>query len=276
MAVMGTDSAIDWTHHTWNPWQGCTKTSFEGCRLCYMYREKRRYGQDPARVTRSRPSTFRKPIARVGTAHHGPYKWQSGERVFLGSWMDFCHEAADEWRAEVRAIIEQRPDLTFEILTKRGERLADPKVFPEGWLEDNPHVWVGHSASTQNEVFEAVDYLMGINPSVRFLSLEPLLESIVVPLRLDQDGRDVTQLPGLWSEDDGIIHWVIVGCESGPRRRSMKLDWAWDIIRQCQQYHSSTAVFAKQMVLEPDGRVIHSPAHHLWPDWAVRQYPEVE
>lgn len=83
---MGKDSGVSWCDHTWNPWQGCRKVS-SGCLNCYMYRDKKRYGQDQATVVRSKPGTF-----------NAPMKWKDQAKVFVCSWSDFFIEDADAWR----------------------------------------------------------------------------------------------------------------------------------------------------------------------------------
>src|SRR3990167_11527130 len=108
---MSDKTHINWTEATWNPWHGCIKVS-PGCKNCYMYREKNRYGQDPAVVVRSKPATFNAPL-----------KWKEPARVFTCSWSDFFIKQADPWRDEAWDIIYQTPHLTYLILTKRPERI---------------------------------------------------------------------------------------------------------------------------------------------------------
>lgn len=117
---MGTQTGISWTDHTWNPWQGCRKVS-QGCRHCYMYAEKSRYGQEPATVIRSKDATF-----------YAPLKWErqaaaAGEqrKVFTCSWSDFFIEEADPWRDEAFALMALTPHLTYQVLTKRPERMLE-------------------------------------------------------------------------------------------------------------------------------------------------------
>jgi len=83
---MAKNSKIEWTQHTWNPWQGCHKVS-SGCKNCYMFREKIRYGQEPNVVIRSKDVTF-----------NAPRKWRDRAFVFTCSWSDFFIEEADAWR----------------------------------------------------------------------------------------------------------------------------------------------------------------------------------
>lgn len=102
---MAQESKIQWTDGTWNPWHGCIKVS-EGCKFCYMYRDKDRYGLDPTDVQRSK-SNFRDPL-----------KWKEPKKVFTCSWSDFFIEQADEWRAEAWEIIKNTPHLTYQILSQ--------------------------------------------------------------------------------------------------------------------------------------------------------------
>jgi protein gp37 len=193
---MGERSHIQWTDSTWNPWQGRLKIS-PGCKLCYMYREKRRYGQDPTHVVRSK------------TTFYDPLTWQEGRMIFTCSWSDYFIEQADAWRDEAWEVIRQTPRHTNLILTKRPERVKDR--LPEGWPW--PNVWVGVSIESQAYLWRA-DVLRRIPAAGRFLSLEPLLEDLGP---LDLRG----------------ISWVIVGGESGPTPRPMAPKWVRSVRDQC-------------------------------------------
>lgn len=195
---MAERTAIGWCHppglapgHTWNPWQGCTHVS-TGCKFCYMFREKKRYGQDPSTVIRSKPPTFNAPL-----------KWKEPAAVFTCSWSDFFHPAADEWRHEAWAIIRRTPQLTYLILTKRVHRL--PECWPPDWYGGYPNVKLGFSAENQesfDERLRQARIVTNVCSRRFFVSLEPLLAPIVLPDGFDQ-----------W------IEWVIAGLESGPAAR---------------------------------------------------------
>jgi len=189
-------STIEWTEATWNPWHGCLKVS-PGCAHCYMYRGKKRYGQVPARVVRSK-STFRAPL-----------RWNQPKSIFTCSWSDFFIEQADAWRDEAWEIIQATPRHTYQILTKRPHRIAAnlPKAWPL------PNVWLG--VSVENPRFYwRIEILRRIPAFLRFLSLEPLL----------------APMPDLVL--DGIS-WVIVGGESGPGCRPIKPEWVREIRDKC-------------------------------------------
>src|SRR4051794_20471332 len=126
---MGRHSAIEWTDATYNPWRGCDKVS-PGCAHCYMFREQRRYGRDPSVVVRAKDPTF-----------YAPLRWQEPALVFTCSWSDWFHEAADSWREDAWDVLRQTPHLTYQILTKRPERITE--LLPEDWGDGWSNVWLG-------------------------------------------------------------------------------------------------------------------------------------
>jgi protein gp37 len=204
---MAKQSAIEWTEATWNPWHGCARVS-PGCAHCYMYRDKKRYGQDPSAVVRSK------------TAFSAPVRWTSARTIFTCSWSDFFIEEADRWREDAWEIIRQTPHHTYQILTKRPERIQ--QALPNDWPLKN--VWLG--VSVENPRFYArIEMLRQIPADVRFLSVEPLL-------------ADMPSLPLAG------ISWVIVGGESGPRSRPMDPNWVRNIRAQCST--AGVAFFFKQ------------------------------
>jgi protein gp37 len=143
--------------------------------------------------------------------------------VFTCSWSDWFIEAADAWRDDAWDVIRTRPALNFQILTKRPENIIDR--LPADWGEGWPNVWLGVSAEDQKHADLRIPVLRDVPAAVRFASLEPLLGPVVIPDRSDLD-------------------WVIVGGESGPGSRPMKLDWAREIRDQCDA--EDIAFFFKQ------------------------------
>lgn len=204
---MGKRSGIEWTEATWNPWHGCTKIS-PGCAHCYMYRDKRRYGQDPEKIVRS-SGTFNDPL-----------KWKDGKLIFTCSWSDFFIQEADAWRWEAWDVIFNTPQHIYQILTKRIGRLddLDISVMPR-------NVWLGVSVEN-SRYLQRIEALQNISAERRFISYEPLL------------GRISPFSP------EGI-HWAIVGAESGPGARPMDLDWAREIRDKCAKH--GIAFFMKQI-----------------------------
>lgn len=221
---MGTTSAIAWTDATWNPWQGCHKVS-AGCKFCYMYRDKERYGQDPAVVVRSKPPTFKMPL-----------RFPSGQsrRVFTCSWSDFFIEEADEWRIDAWDIIARTPHLTYQILTKRPERILDhlPYKWALGQEPPWPNVWLGVSVEDQSTANERIPVLLRTPAARHWVSYEPALG----PVRWTSDW-----LTGTVSK----ISWIIVGGESGPEARPFLIAWARSTLAQGRA--AGTAIFVKQL-----------------------------
>lgn len=233
---MSDNTAIEWTEHTWNPWQGCTPVS-EGCDNCYMVRAKRRWGKDPLKVVRSSDAIFYQPTKK---------KWKAGDKIFTCSWSDFFHPIADPWREEAWKLIRDRPDLIFQILTKRPENIeADDRME----LQRNKNVWLGVTAENQARADERIPILLGIPAAVRFVSLEPLLEPIDLRRWLHNglcrvneriaDGSDIDAGTHLDKGDcictgpAGRLNQVIVGAETGPGARPMNPDWARSVRDQC-------------------------------------------
>ena len=235
---------IGWTDKTWNPWQGCTKVS-PGCANCYMYTAKARYGQDPEVVVRSK------------TVFDAPLKWDEPQRIFLCSWSDFFHKAADPWRAEAWEIIRQTKHHTYQILTKRHGRIVH--CLPPGWPGEFSHVHLGVSAENEYWFNKRVAALGQILAAVRFVSLEPLLGPIDCGNAFDPASDGSPYFP---------IDWVIVGGESGPNYRSMQTEWVESIVAQCDA--ASVPVFVKQASGPFPGR------QGLIPDdlWARKEFPE--
>ena len=210
---MGAKSKIAWTNDTWNPWQGCRKVS-TGCLNCYMFREKKRYGQNPEHIHRSSDLTFYAPLKKL-----------KGPIVFVCSWSDFFIEEADEWRPEAWDNIRQTPHLFYLILTKRPLRIRNN--LPIDWAEGYPNVGLGVSVENNKFLFR-VPYLQNLPAQLRFISCEPLLYSIVLSPFLQK------------------IDWVITGGESGPANQCRLLDPVCfhHIKRQCEQ--KGIAYFHKQ------------------------------
>ena len=161
---MGDRSAIAWTDATWNPWQGCHKVSL-GCKHCYMFREKHQYGQEPNVVVRSKPHTFNLPLQLKEPA-----------RVFTCSWSDFFIVEADPWHDEAWAIIRRTLHLTYQILTKRIERVAP--LLPWGRSAPWPNVQLVVSVEDEARADERIPELLRLNIAVRGVSYEPALGPI--------------------------------------------------------------------------------------------------
>jgi protein gp37 len=202
---MPTRSNIEWTEMTWNPVTGCTKVS-QGCKHCYAERMAVRLtamGSD--RYRNGFEVTLHPDLVDV------PRRWRQPRVVFVNSMSDLFHDDVPlAYIQRVFATMRDCPRHTFQVLTKRSERLAE--LAPE--LPWPANVWMGVSVEDAR-VLGRVAHLQAVPAAVRFLSLEPLIGPL-----------DALPLEG--------IHWVIVGGESGPKARPMRKDWVDSIHRQCR------------------------------------------
>lgn len=225
---MGNKSAIQWTDATWNIARGCTKVD-EDCKFCYMYR-------DSMSETRYNP----RDIIRTKTVFNLPLKLKEPSRIFTSSLTDFFHPEIDSYRHEAWDIIRRCPQHTFQILTKRPERIN--QHLPEDWGDGWANVWLGTSVGSDKSIQRIRD-LCEVEAVVRFLSLEPL-HGPIDPKLLTKNimGIDWFMLPA--------IDWVIVGGESGNengkyRYRPCEITWIEKIVTDCQK--NDVPVFVKQL-----------------------------
>ena len=202
---MPTRSNIEWTEMTWNPVTGCTKIS-QGCKHCYAERMARRLeamGSD--RYRNGFNVTLHPDLLDV------PRRWRQARIVFVNSMSDLFHDDIPlAYIQRVFATMRDCPHHTFQVLTKRSERLA--KLAPQLPWPNN--VWMGVSVEDARVIHRVAD-LQSVPAAVRFLSLEPLIGPL-----------DALPLEG--------IHWAIVGGESGPRARPLRKEWVTSIFRQCR------------------------------------------
>lgn len=213
-----------------------------------MYRDRERYGQDPAKVERAKstwglPRKLEREALRTGRT----------PLVFLASWSDFFHHEADEWRSEAWAQIRQTPHVTYQILTKRPSLIASR--LPKDWGVGYSNVWLGTTAEDRTWWDRRIPILRGIPAAVHFVSYEPALGSIV--------GADASG-----------IDWVIIGGESGPKARDFRSDWAHEAIAVARE--AGAAPFVKQLGQVCDG-VRARDARGDWTTWdpalRVREFP---
>lgn len=208
-------SAIEWTQATWNPVTGCDRVS-PGCAHCYAKTFAERWRGIPGHhyeqgfALRFWPERLDQPL-----------HWRRPRMIFVNSMSDLFHEQiSDNYIARVFAVMAASPQHTFQILTKRHERLA--QIAPS--LDWPPNVWMGVSIENRRFVHRA-DYLREVPAVVRFISAEPLLGPLEV--------LDLAE-----------IHWLIAGGESGPRHRPVKVEWLRELRDQCVA--EGVAFFFKQ------------------------------
>lgn len=212
---MASGSSIEWTEATWNPVAGCSVIS-PGCTNCYAMRMAERLsamGQPKylglTRRSGGRPKWNGK--IRLDTRSLAvPFSWKQGRMIFVNSMSDLFHEAVSlDFIQQVFEVMENCPQHTFQILTKRADRLKE--VSNE--LAWTPNIWMGVSVESAAYVHR-IDDLRASDALIKFLSLEPLIGDIG---RLDLNG----------------IGWAIAGGESGPGARPMAPEWVRSIRDQC-------------------------------------------
>jgi len=210
-------SRIEWTEETWNPTTGCTKVS-PGCRNCYAEVMARRLhamgvpGYERNFELTLQPDRLEQPLRRARPVTY-----------FVNSMSDLFHQAVPErFLDAVFDVIQRTPQHTYQILTKRAQRL--PEYFATRECPDN--VWLGVSVEDRRRL-RRIAPLRAVRAKVRFLSVEPLLEDLG-ELSLSE------------------IHWVITGAESGPGARPMDEDWVRSLRDRCEQ--QGVPFFYKQKV----------------------------
>jgi protein gp37 len=224
---MANSTKIQWTDATWNIARGCSKVDAD-CAYCYMFRQS-------LNATRYQPNQ----VIRTKTVFNDPLKLKVPSKIFTSSLTDFFHPAIDSYRHEAWEIIRKCPQHTFQILTKRPERIHDH--LPPFWEEIRNHVWLGTSIGSEKGMHRLYDLILPINPGVKFLSLEPLHGRIDLPFNDFLDfGHKVKDL----------IDWVIIGGESGnelgkSRYRPCEVEWFEHLISQCIAFE--IPVFVKQL-----------------------------
>jgi protein gp37 len=207
---MSEHSKIEWTEATWNPVRGCLKIS-PGCKHCYAetFAERFRgvpghpyeHGFDPRLV----PDKVLEPL-----------RWSSSKIVFVNSMSDLFQDAIpDPYISAVATVMLRTPWHTYQVLTKRADRLQQLLSTTLKDAGSASHIWWGVSVEDRNYGLPRIEHLRNTPARVRFLSVEPLLED---PGQLDLSG----------------IHWVIVGGESGPGARPMRQEWVESVRKQCE------------------------------------------
>ncbi|WP_431048445.1 DUF5131 family protein [Roseateles sp. L2-2] len=213
---MTTVSRIEWTERTWNPTVGCTKIS-PGCKHCYAEVMARR-------LQAMRASGYANgfELTLLPDRLEDPLGRKKPTVYFVNSMSDLFHdEIPDAFITQVFDVIARTPQHTYQILTKRADRLA-------AFFSTHPvprNAWIGVSVEDRKYGLPRIDQLRKVPASIRFLSVEPLLED-------------------LGSIDLSDMHWVIVGGESGPKARPMKKAWALAVQQQCEA--QGVAFFFKQ------------------------------
>jgi protein gp37 len=284
---MAGNSNIAWTNKTWNPVRGCERVS-EGCRKCYAEILAARHsypggwGEGIAEwVTRpggKKEARWTGVLRTVEDRLEAPLRWRKPARVFVNSMSDLFHKDVPEHFIDnVFAVMAQCPQHTFQILTKRPQRmwaymaeknrhyLVLHTISALGMMNcpwPLPNVWLGVSCEDQATMEERVPLLLKTPAAVRWISAEPLLGPI--------------SFEGCWVPyENPAIHinwlekldWVVIGGESGSGARPLELDWARSLIAQCQ------AVGAKVFVKQDNGSRPGMQGRFTAEEWALKEYP---
>jgi len=244
---MAEHSKIEWTDHTFNPWEGCQKVG-PGCDYCYAESRNARYADGQAvnrgpgaPRRRTSAANWRKPLA--WNKAHAEFFALHGrrQRVFCSSLADVFDNAVDRaWHRDLFDLIELTPNLDWLLLTKRIGNVV--RMLPTHDWAARDNVWLGATICNQDEADRDIPKLLAVPAAKRFLSMEPMLGPVDLA-RIDLNGHaEIYPLKGTTGceTDDGDplpdippLDWIIVGGESGPGARPMHPDWARDLRDQC-------------------------------------------
>jgi protein gp37 len=217
---MSDHTTIEWTDATWNPVRGCTKIS-PGCAHCYAETFAERFRGVPGH-----PYQRGFDLRLVPEKLAEPLRWSAPRRVFVNSMSDLFHkDVPDDYILAVVRVMRIANWHTYQVLTKRSDRMRDMLRTSLLDAAGEPHIWWGVSVENRRDGLPRVEHLRVAPGKVRFLSVEPLLED-------------------LGTIDLAGISWVIVGGESGHGARTMEAEWARSIRRQCDL--SQVPFFFKQ------------------------------
>ena len=234
---MAQGSGIEWTEATWNPTVGCTKVS-PGCDHCYAERVTQRFAHA---FPNGFNLTLRPELLDI------PLRWRQPKLIFVNSMSDLFHtEVPDSFIASVFDVMSRCPQHTFQVLTKRAERLARLS----SRLPWPNNVWMG--VSVESRAFQwRIDYLRHVPATIRFISAEPLLGSLA---DIDLTG----------------IQWLIAGGESQPGCRRAELDWFRELRDVCKSAHVN--YFLKQLGGHPSKRGGNEARldGRTWRQWPIK------
>lgn len=265
---MAGKTKIEWTEYSWNPIRGCSRVS-DGCRNCYAEDQAARIiEQDRDRGVPEGEGAYDGLLAKGGPWNgeiklvpellDQPVRWTKPRFIFVNSMSDLFHEnIPEDFIQRIFAIMAAAPHHTFQVLTKRAERMRsilsskDARWIAEGLNQLTwegvlspgahhvtwplPNLWLGVSVENQSAADERVPQLLETPAAIRWLSMEPLLGPVDLAragaIAYDSVG-DLT--PGTGDAFGfGLVDWIVVGGESGPDARPMHPKWARDLRDQC-------------------------------------------
>ncbi|WP_248799960.1 DUF5131 family protein [Pseudomonas sp. MWU13-2105] len=222
------ETQIEWTDSTWNPVAGCSIIS-DGCKNCYAMEMAKRlesmHVEKYAGLTRQtgKRTVWNGVVREDEKSLAIPYSWKKPRKIFVNSMSDLFHDqVSDEFILRVWKVMRETPRHSYQILTKRPDRMKE--IISKKIKDVLPNVWIGTSVENA-DVLHRIDSLRKVPAAIRFISFEPLIDSVA----------DV---------DLSKIDWAIVGGESGRSARPIKEHWIDEIYEQC--LISDTAFFFKQ------------------------------
>jgi protein gp37 len=217
---MAEHSRIEWTDATWNPVRGCTKIS-PGCKRCYAETFAERF-----RGVKGHPYEQGFDPRLVPEKLAEPLRWRQPKMIFVNSMSDLFHDfVPDDYIVAVATVMAKANWHTYQVLTKRSDRLRNLLNSKLRFAAQQPHIWWGVSVEDKKYGVPRIADLQAASAAIRFLSVEPLLENVG---QLDLQGID----------------WMIVGGESGAGAGPMEEKWVLSLRNQCRK--SEVAFFFKQ------------------------------
>ncbi len=239
---MASKTKIEWTDTTWNPVRGCTKVS-PGCTHCYAEAFAERF-----RGVKGHPYERGFDLRLVPGKLMEPFSWTEPSMVFVNSMSDLFHpDVPEEFILRVAAVMMSANWHTYQVLTKRSERLRYMLNGSLRFATTSDHIWWGVSVEDIKHGKPRIDHLRDTRASVKFLSIEPLLED-------------------LGSIDLSEIDWVIVGGESGVGARPMEESWVDNLLANCRKAH--VPFFFKQwggVQKKRHGRILNGRTYDEFP-----------
>jgi protein gp37 len=218
-------STIEWTDATWSTQRGCDKVD-PTCCICYACTFAERFRGVPGNAF-EQGFDFRLVEENLGM----PLQWKKPRKIFVNSMSDTFHvDAPDDYIVRIAETMAVANWHTYQVLTKRSERMRDLLNSKLKFAAKLPYIWWGVSCGNRKHGVPRIAHLQAADVAVRFLSLEPIIEDLG---KLDLSG----------------IHWAIVGGESGHGARPFEIDWARDLIQQCRR--QKVACFVKQVGHRP-------------------------
>ncbi|HEV2962052.1 MAG TPA: phage Gp37/Gp68 family protein [Candidatus Angelobacter sp.] len=236
-------SKIEWTDATWNPVRGCSKIS-PGCKHCYAERFAERF-----RGVDGHPFEQGFDLRLVPEKLADPLRWKTPKMIFVNSMSDLFHtQVPQSYISKVASVMLLARWHTYQVLTKRSERLRELLSGPLRQAAEEAHIWWGVSVENRKHGFPRIADLQATPAAVRFLSIEPLIEDL-----------GTLQLDG--------ISWVIIGGESGPGARPMREEWVLSVREQCRE--AGIPFFFKQwggVRKKTSGRTLQGETYDEYPE----------